>query len=574
MSSTVTSEPTVQRYRWNVADLAPGDHLRAFDGVPPLVVQLLWNRLVREPNEIATFLAGDGAPEHSPWLMRGVREAVERIVVARTAGETVAIYGDYDVDGMTGTAILAHCLQALGISTLPFLPRRDVEGYGLHQEAIARLRAAGARLLIAIDCGISGNAAVDFARGLDLDVIVADHHHVPEHLPRAVAVINPAQPGCEYPFKGLCAAGIAYKLSEALLERFGLGSELAESWLDLATLGTVADVVPLLDENRCLVSRGLRHIGSASRPGMKALLAKAGMSADSIDAQAIAFRLAPRLNAVGRLADPSIGLRLLLTEAADEGEELATKLDEANRERQRLTEAALEHARQRIAACPTLPKLLLMADESYLPGVVGLVAGRLAEELFRPVLVAGIHGEVVRGSARSIASFHIAEALAECDDLLIHHGGHARAAGFTLAAGNLEALRRRLVGMAEHQLKDEDVEPSLAIDAEVSLRRWGTELYRVLATLEPFGFANPRPVLWSRRLRLRDARVIGRSTPGHLKLTLVDGHTTWEAIGFGLGDRYHGLRDFVDVVYRVERNDWNGQTGVRLHILDLRPSIG
>ena len=564
----------VQRYRWDVAELAPGDHLRGFDGVPPLIVQLLWNRRIREPAAIESYLAGGDVAASSPFTMRGMPEAIQRIVQSRAAEETVAIYGDYDVDGMTGTAILTSCLRLLGIKTLPFLPRRDVEGYGLHVDAIARLRDAGAGLLIAIDCGISGNSAVDFARGLDLDVIVADHHHVPDVLPNAVAVINPNQPDCPYPFKGLCAAGIAYKLTKALLEAVGLSVGLAEQWLDLTTLGTIADVVPLLGENRRLVSRGLQAIGASKRPGIQALLAKAGVTQNEVSAQAIAFRVAPRLNAVGRLSDPNLGLQLLLTDSLAEAESLATELDEANRERQRQTELALGSARRRVAAQPSLPKLLFVADESYPLGVVGLVAGRLSEELSRPVLVAGITDGVVRGSARSIARFHIAEALAACDDLLLRHGGHARAAGFTVASGNVERLRGRLEHLAERQLTDHDVEPSLAIDAELALRRWGPDLYRVLGRLEPFGFENAQPVLLSRRLRVREARVVGRTTPRHLRLSLTDGHTAWEAIGFGMGDRSDSLADFLDVVYRVERHEWNGQSGVQLRVIDLRPSIG
>ena len=573
-SSGDAKRPTVQRYRWDVAELAPGDHRRGFEGVPPLVIQLLWNRLVREPAEIACYLAGGAIAAASPFTMRGMREAIGRIIQARAAEETIAVYGDYDVDGMTSTAIVTSCLRFLGIKTLPFLPRRDVEGYGLHVDAIARLHDAGAGLLIAIDCGISGNSAVDFARGLDLDVIVADHHHVPDNLPNAVAVINPAQPGCAYPFKGLCAAGLAYKLSEALLERVGLGPELAEAWLDLATLGTVADVVPLLGENRRLVSRGLRFVGASKRPGIQALLAKAGVNPSEVNAQAIAFRIAPRLNAAGRLADPNLGLQLLLTESTVEAESLAAELDETNRERQRQTDLALSSARLLLAARPSMPKLLLVADESYPLGVVGLVAGRLNEELSRPVLVAGINDGVVRGSARSIARFHIAEALAACDDLLLRHGGHTRAAGFAVATENLDRLRGRLEDLAERQLTEHDVEPSLAIDAELALRRWGPDLYHVLGRLEPFGFANPQPVLLSHRVRVREARVVGRTSPGHLRLSLADGPTVWEAIGFGLGDRAANLADCLDIVYRVERHEWNGQVGVQLHLLDLRPSHG
>ncbi|MBX6771409.1 MAG: single-stranded-DNA-specific exonuclease RecJ [Chloroflexi bacterium] len=561
------------RYGWAVQEIAPREHLVGFAGLSPLLIQLLWNRGIRSADEIHAFLAGATAPVHSPWELHGITAAVDRIARARASRESVVVYGDYDVDGITSTVLLTECLRMLGVNARPFVPRRHVEGYGLNRDALSRLRQDGTSLVVAVDCGISGAAEVEAARQIGLEVIIADHHHVPDIIPDAVAVINPKQPSCRYPFKELCAVGLAYQLARALGERLAGDAAFAERWLDLVALGTVADVVPLVGENRTLVLRGLPRLNTSQRPGVRALALRAGIPPGEIDARAIAYALAPRLNATGRLADASVSVRLLLTGSEEEARSLAGELDALNRERQRLTDAALTQAREEILARGQLPKLLLVAGADYPSGVVGLVAARLVEEFWRPAVVLEVDSEVARGSARSIDGFHIAEALARCADLLARHGGHARAAGFTVPLERLDELRARLEAIANAEISDADLMPRLTIDAEIRLARYGAALGDLVRQLEPFGFGNPVPLFLSRRIRVLEARAVGQDEPAHLRLRLHDGTTTWDAIGFGMGAQCGEVGEHADIVYSVERTIWNGSPRLRLRLRDLRPSV-
>jgi single-stranded-DNA-specific exonuclease len=560
---------------WDVHPLAPREHFRAFPDVHPLVIQLLWGRGIQQAADVAAFLAPSEVPMASPWEMLGVLEAVERLLLARQRGETVVVYGDYDADGITSTALLRECLTELGVTVLSFIPRRDREGYGLNELALDRLREQGAQVILAVDCGITAVAEVSHAAALGLDVIVADHHHVPENLPGAVAVVNPQQPGCSYPFKDLCAVGIAYQLATALGERTSQSPGWADRWLDLVAIGTVADVVPLRGENRSLVARGLKLLNPPKRPGLRALAVVAGVPDNRLTSQSIAFILAPRLNAAGRLADADVSLRLLLTRSATDARELASELDGANRQRQEKTQEMLGLARRDLigpTAAHPLPKLLMITDASFHQGIVGLVAGKLVEEFHRPVLVAENVDGVVRGSARSIDGFHIADALARCGEHLLRHGGHALAAGFTLEATRLDQLREKLQTIAAAEISDDACEPRLAIDAEIALRKHDGDLYAQLGQLEPFGCENTRPVFVSRAVRVLERRVVGSNPPGHLKLTLLDGDRRWDAMGFGMGDRLPSHVDRIDLVFQLERHEYDGQTSIRLRLLDLGPA--
>ncbi len=571
-------DPRLPRFQWDVADFAPRDHLVAFPTIHPLLIQLLWNRGLRHPDEIGLFLDSGAAPLASPWSMKGMADAVDRILRAKQRNEIIAVFGDYDVDGVSATALLVECLRCLGVEPLLYLPRREPEGYGLNREAIGRLHALGVGLIVCVDCGISAESEVDHARSLGLDVVVTDHHHVPKVLPRAVAVLNPHQPGCDYPFKLLCGVGIADRLARALLEKSGLEPSLADQWLDLVALGTIADVVSLTGENRTLVIRGLTYLNPPARPGLRALVERAGLATGPVTPMSIGFGLAPRLNAAGRLDDAMVSLRLLLSRSADEARDLAGELDAANRERQRLTTEALTHARTEIQrrqeeSTEGLPRLLVVADERYRQGIVGLVAARLVEEFGRPVLVAELRDNLMRGSARSIGTFHVTEALSQCSDLLVRYGGHAKAAGFTVASSRFEEFQRRLEAIGRAEIADDALIPRLQIDTLVSLRRFDQNLPDLLDRLEPFGCDNPRPVFLSRRVRVLEGRVVGQDSPGHLKLKLADAHTRWDAIGFRLGDRQASLAEYVDIVYSVERDDWNGRRGTQLRLLDFQSSI-
>jgi len=563
--------------RWTVAPRLSPERLTSIPGVHPLVVQILHNRGVREASEVESFLAGSDGWTGDPYTMKGVPEAVERLVRAIEARELVAVHGDFDADGLTATALLTEAFGVLGARVVPFVPQRE-DGYGLNVKSLEALASRGVKLTVTVDCGISSPAEVAAAREMGMDVVVTDHHRVTGPLPDAVAVVDPRQPDCQYPFKALAGVGVAYKLAQALFIRqtavtgrsFG---DLERSLLDLVALGTVTDVVPLLGENRVLAIRGLAVLNQTTRPGLRELIRTSGLRLGEIDSWDISYVLGPRLNAAGRLGDANASYRLLVG-SADQAAELALALEDANRERQQVTEEMVARARQEVLEQLPRARLLLVAGPEYPHGILGLVAGRLAEEFARPVVVLGLDGEEARGSARSIPEFDLTAALGECRDLLVRFGGHARAAGFTVLRSNLEALRRRLVELAEEALADRDLDPTLPVDAELSLRKADLGLYREVQRLAPFGYENPAPLFLTRGLRVLEARAVGQYPPGHLRLTVHDGSRRWGAIGFGYGALASDLPQLVDLVYNLELDTWGGSSALRLRIRGLQAARG
>jgi len=579
------------RKRWQVLPPAPAEHLQHFGDLPPLVVQLLYNRGLSEASEVAAFLAAPGEePLGDPLDMRDMRQAVQRIQQAITSGERIVVYGDFDVDGITSAALLVQTLEALGARASPYIPRRLEEGYGLNLGALDRLAAEDVRLVITVDNGISALAEVEHAHTLGIDVIVTDHHHVPPQLPRAVAILNPKRPDCAYPFKELAGVGVAFKLAQALLvpsskfhvPSFTLRGLEHETWnlergtcgnlepgLDLVALGTVVDMAPLIGENRALARRGLALLNQTQRPGLLAMIARAGLRLGQIDSSALSFALGPRLNAAGRIDDAIASYRLLVTDSPDEAATLADDLEAKNQERQRLTAEVLEHARSQACELGDA-RLLLVAGEGYAAGVVGLVAGRLVDEFYRPALVVEWGEERSRGSARSIPEFNIVTALAECQDLLVRFGGHAMAAGFTVETPRLATLQGRLQAIADRELRGLDLTPTLFVDAELPLAQASWATYNWVGRLAPFGYANPTPTFLSRRVHVREARVVGNN---HLRLKLADGPVVWDAIGFRLGDWAEPVAKHpsIDLVYTLETSQWGAEEPVlQLNVKDLR----
>jgi len=565
--------------RWHLLPPAPEAHLARFPHLSPLLVQLLYNRGITEPAEVEAFLAGEFR-EDNPFQMKGMNEAVARIRRAIRAGEPIVVYGDFDADGVTATALLVETLASLGAKVEPYIPHRIEEGYGLNFSALRNLASQGAKLIVTVDCGIRSIEEVSYGDRLGLDIIITDHHSVPERLPPALAIINPKQADCLYPFKELAGVGVAFKLAQALL-RVNRQVPLArdaiseDELFDLVALGTVADMVPLLGENRALVRGGLERLSQAQRLGVRALMAQAGVKPEGVNAYTIGYILAPRLNAAGRLGDAMVSYRLLTSESEEVASELAWELEEENRRRQRLTMEILEKARKQVldsvaeVGVQGLPPLLFTAGEDYFSGVAGLVASRLSEEFYRPTLVIELGEGESRGSARSIPEFNITAALDECEDLLTKYGGHAMAAGFSLPNSNLEAFHERLLQIAERQLGEVELVPTLTIDAEVPLAslNWATQA--VLAQMEPFGYANPTPTLLSRGVLVRDHRLVGDD---HLKLALTDGQAIWDAIAFQQGHWARGMPGRIDIVYTLEVNEWQGEKRLQLNIKDLRPS--
>ena len=508
--------------------------LKAF---PPVLRQILFNRGYATDAEARAFLKAEPDFDTDPFKMTGMQAAVERIQYALAHNEPIAIYGDYDVDGVTSTALLVDILNALGADVRGYIPNRFDEGYGLNNEALSALKDDGVGLVISVDCGIRSPDEALHARTIGLDLIITDHHHPSEGpLPPATAVINPKQPGDVYPDKDLAGVGIAYKLAEALLiEQGSADSVQLTRLLDLVALGTVADLAPLVGENRFLVRRGLRQMRETTRQGLFSLAAVAELNLPKVNATDIGFRLGPRLNAAGRLDEALAAYELLTTTDVFKAGQLAQQLDVQNRERQRITREMQSVAEELALADETDAFLLFAAHKDFNAGVVGLAASRLTETYYRPAIVAHIDTDTTRGSCRSIPEFHITDALDKCADILVRHGGHAAAAGFTVENDKLDELVSRLKAIAKEQLSDQDLRPTLTADAEIPLVEVRPELLNNLKYLEPTGYGNPDAVFVSREVKVRYARTVGADKK-HLKMYLEDeGGASHDAIGFRLG---------------------------------------
>jgi single-stranded-DNA-specific exonuclease len=540
------------------------------------VAQILYNRGFLDPRSALAFLRGEGVT-HDPFRMEGMAKAVSRIRLAIKRKEVIIVYGDFDADGVTSTTLLVTVLKALGANAHPYIPHRVDEGYGLNHEALSRLAMRGAHLVITVDCGIRSVDEVETGKAAGLDMIITDHHSVGPELPRALAVINPKQEHCKYPEKMLAGVGVTFKLAEALLrtsaaqDRKTLPIQPADL-LDLVAIGTVADLVPLgTPENRMLVIEGLKALHRAERLGLRALLDVASLAPAQVDATAIGFIIGPRLNAAGRLESAMTAYHLLMAGTLAEAIPYALRLQELNETRQRLTREMQTYARTLAGVETQDTPLIFAADAHFKQGIVGLVAGRLTEEFYRPSVVVHRGEAESHGSCRSIAEFNITEALDQCADLLIRHGGHAQAAGFTIHNDNLMRFRERMIDLAATQLSGQALQPRLLIDAEVPLYGLNTHLYEALKRLEPCGHGHPAPVLATRRLRVANHRTVGKDQ-AHLKLRLTDGNLEQEAIAFRFGELSGALPPVVDVAYALEVNEWNGERSLQLNVIDIQPS--
>jgi len=563
--------------RWLVSDPLSAAASQQLNGFPLALQGILFSRGYASHEDARRFLAAEVAFDTSPWQMKDMRRAVERIARAVQRGEKIVIYGDYDVDGVTATVLLVEALRALGGSVSEYIPNRFDEGYGLNNEALSLLKAGGAALVISVDCGIRSPAEAEHARAIALDLIISDHREPAGEIPNAYAVLNPKQPGDDYPEKYLAGVGIAYKIAEALYETLQSDSgkigepENLKNLLDLVALGTVADLAPLNGENRALVRGGLRQLRQGARQGLVSLAAVAKISLTKVTAMDIGFGLGPRINAAGRLDTALDSYRLLISRDIGETGLLAQKLDGQNRERQTLTREIQTRAETLALAEDSSPLILFAVDPQFNPGVVGLAAARLAERYYRPAIVGHVDGETTRCSCRSIAEFHITKALDECADLLLRHGGHAAAAGFTLANENFPALKERLRQIAARELTGLDLRPTLRADAEVTFSDLTFDLLKKLDYLEPTGYGNPGAVFVARSARIVSKRTVGADAK-HLKLTLGDGRITFDAIAFRFGEAAARLPERVDVMFTLENNEYNGQNRLQLNVKDLKPA--
>ncbi len=565
---------TRPRARWSgprTIDVALAQRLTEALHLPPLVSTLLVARGMSAVEDARNYLRPRMDQLHPPLAMRGMAEAVERLSTAVRAGETILVHGDYDVDGMCSTTILVRTLRHLGARAIPFAPHRINDGYDLGAAGIKAAVDGGATLLVTCDCGTTAHEPVAELCRLGIDVIITDHHLPSRPPPACVAVLNPRVSGCDYPDKDLCAAAVAFKLSLALLEQHGAGPNVALNMLDLVALATVADVAPLRGENRILVRYGLRMMRETRNIGLRALINASGLEGRELTAGRIGFILAPRLNAVGRIGDARRGLDLLLTADESEANAIARDLEEINRTRQAIDRETLDAARK-LAAGYDLDSVagLVLAAEGWHPGVIGIVASRLVEDLHRPVVLVAVDGGIGKGSGRSIPAFDLHGGLTACADLLVKYGGHRAAAGLTVDAARIPELQERFDAVARERLTKDDLTPELRVDLEVPLGEANDTLEKLLRHFEPFGMGNPAPLLATRGIRLASApRMIGQNG---LKFALRDATTELEGVWWGVSHRAAewSATQVVDVAYKLERDLWRDTSRLVARLADIR----
>ncbi|HEV8535106.1 MAG TPA: single-stranded-DNA-specific exonuclease RecJ [Candidatus Limnocylindria bacterium] len=517
------------------------------DGIPALVAQVLACRGLAAA-DMAAFLAARPTEDGPPML--DLDRAVERLRRALAARERIVVYGDYDVDGIAGSAILVRAFRHLGATVGAYIPNRYEEGYGLNSSALGQLAVDGAQVIVTVDCGITAAAEAAVALELGIDLIVTDHHHPPTELPRAYALVNPRRPGDPSLDKDLAGAGVALALAKRLLGELGIALRQDEL-LQLCALATVADVVPLRGGNRVLTRTGLEALNRAPIVGVRALVERSGLRLGRVGAMDIGFVIGPRLNAAGRIADAEDALRLLLTEDAAEAKDLAERLEQRNAERQELTRQVVAGARERAEERPDA-WATVVADREWPAGIVGLGASRLVEDYGRPAVVIAIDGDEGKGSCRSIPGVHIAEALGDCHDILIKHGGHAMAAGFSVAVDRIPELILRLDAVVRERLRGERPIPTIRVDAEIAPELLTARLALELAALEPCGAGNPRPYLLVRDVRVYDIRQVGADAD-HLRCKVTVGRFTFDAMAFRRGGHVEAMNDAgrVDAVVTI-----------------------
>ncbi len=571
------TELTASARRWREPEPVPPQQVRSLEqavGLTGALCELLIRRGYPEPASARRLLRPLLDQLHPPGDLPDMAVATERIEIAIEKGDTILVHGDYDVDGMAATAVLVHGLRALGADVTGFVPHRTRDGYDLGSAGLARAETEGARLIITADCGVSALEGVQAASERGIDVIVTDHHRPGPVLPEAVAVINPNRADSRYAFGGLAGVGVAFKLISHLYARKQLTDGHLNQHLDLVALGTVADQAPLVDENRVLVRFGLRALECSRKPGLQALRSISRCVGRALDASDIAYRLAPRLNATGRVGEAADGLRLLLTADADEAQSLARHVDAQNALRRTTDRQVLEEAEDQLAGDfdPSRDRVVVLWRDGWHPGVLGITASRLVDRLHRPVILVGFSGDRGRGSARSIEGFHLFRALEACAQELERFGGHEMAAGFDIRRSRLDGFLGSMRAYAERELPAGRLERDLRIDLQLGLEAVTPEFYRQLSYLGPFGNSNPRPRILARRVRMRRARST-RGDGAHLMAMLDSGSARMDAIGFGLGTRVAEANgsDAHDVVLEVHPDHRSGRVGLQAHVIDFRP---
>jgi single-stranded-DNA-specific exonuclease len=561
--------------RWEVAAEPPGAVVRALAEqlqVPATLARLLAQRGYDRVEAAKQFLRPSLGSLSDPLDLPGMREAVEAVVAAVRAGRTVLVHGDYDVDGQCGTALLTRALRAAGATAVPFIPNRMRDGYDLGPAGLAAARAAGAGLILTCDCGTTARTTIAEANAAGIRVVVTDHH-LPGELPAADAIVNPRRGDPEAPWADLCGTGVAFKLVQALVPALGLPEHLPLHLLDLVALATVADVVPLTAENRVLVRYGLRKLQETRWEGLRALIQVAGLGDKPVRAGHVAFVLGPRLNAAGRIGEAMDGLALLLSDDPADALDRARRLDTQNAQRQELDQRIVQEAVDVIERDVDLDRQygLVLASDTWHPGVIGIVASRVVERYARPAMLVAFEGDLGKGSGRSIPGFDLHAALEACAPHLERYGGHRMAAGVTVRRGSLEGFREAFNRVARERLAPEDLVPRRRIDAVVRLDELSLDLERLLRHLEPCGAGNPTPVFGVTGVAVREARPVGSN---HLRLLLEDAAGRIPAIGFDWADRVDPAwwRAPVDVAFQLQQNEWRGDVSLQARIIEVRPA--
>lgn len=558
----------MSHFRWNLLPQLDEQHLNC-PGYSPLLVQLFYNRGISDPADFTNFLASDSRLINDPLLLPDAEKAVARIYRALLSGEKIAVYGDYDADGMTATAAFILGLKALGGNAIPYIPHRQTEGHGLATGALKILKEQGVNLIVTVDCGVTDVLPVKKAGNLGLDVVITDHHTPLDEVPEAVAVVNPKLTGSVYPFSQLAGVGVAFKVLQALFRSLGRDDRL-EWLLDLVAIGTIADMSPPLAENRYLIVEGLKSINSRPRLGIGELIKQTRLEAGGLDTDSISWIIGPCLNAAGRMADGLTGYNLLVTESPQEATELAAWLAKKNRERQEMTTKILAIAREEVQKGGLQP-LLIAAGKEYPLGIAGLVAGRLAEEFYRPSIVVHTTETQSHGSCRSIPEFNMIAALNHFSHLFSRFGGHSQAAGFTMPTEKLHELESGLMRLAAGELEGVDLMPHLDIDARVNLPDLAGDAFTSVQSLSPFGIGNPVPLFLSQGVEVLEKRTMGNEGE-HLRLKLRQGGSVWDGVAFRLSNHRVELSSRLDIVYNIEVDNWQGKNHLRLNILDFKLS--
>ncbi len=538
-----------------------------------IIGRVLANRDIESLESSRSFFDPKLSQLHDPFLMKDMDIAAGMVAEKVKSGGRIFIFGDYDVDGTTGSSALFLFLTSLECDAKVYIPDRIKEGYGLSREGIDVAKDWGADLLISCDCGINATDEVTYANDQNLEVIITDHHMPDENLPEANAILNPKQPDCSYPFKGLCGGAVVFKLIQAVSLLLELDDDLVHQYIDLITLGTAADIVPLTDENRIIVKHGLKSLSKTKRPGLRALLEVSGLGEKELTVGRLLFWAAPRINAAGRLGDANRAVQLMTTENLPESLKLARELDEENRQRQDLQQSMVDEAIMKVNAEVDLEKekAIVLWDDNWHEGVIGIVASKIKETYHRPAVIISLSNGTGKGSARSVKGFDLYENLTECRELLDGYGGHPMAAGLTLDRKNLEDFRTRFSNLAYETLADDDLVNSLDIEGEMDLNLIDGRFMDFLEKLAPFGPGNMTPKFITRHvIPVGNPRLVGNGD--HLKFRAKKGETSYDAIGFNMGNHYEKLITGkpIDIAYVVEKNEWQGRTSIQLNIRDIK----